>query len=412
MNAMTVSNEYGHVDDEGNVFLNSAEGPVKLGQYTIGDANAALAFFTKRFDDLVAEIELTTARLTDGKASVESIKALMDRIAKTVESPNLLGNLSLLTEHSEKLAVLLEEQKVKAAEAKAQAKAAAISAREELVSAAEALQNSTAWKVTGETYKELLDKWKSVPNVDRGLEQELWKRFSSARSVFDKARRTHFAALDAARTEASASKKAIIEAAKELAESTDWAATTTAFKKLMDDWKGLARAGKSDEEKLWKEFKAAQDKFFTSRNSANDARDGELSKNLIAKQELATQAEALLPITDLEAAKVALRDIASKWEAIGHVPRNDKERIERRLKKVEDEVRNMQEEIWRRSKPEVIDRANSLVASFEASIAKLEVALATAQKSGDAAATDKVKAQLEQATALLNAARSGASQLG
>jgi len=412
MNAMTVSNEYGHVDEDGNVFLNSAEGPVKLGQYTIGDADAALAFFTKRFDDLVAEVELTIARLTDGKASVESVKALMDRIAKTIESPNLLGNLSVLTDHTVKLTELLEEQKKKAAEAKAQAKAAASAAREALVAEAEALSNSTAWKITGEKYKELLDKWKSLPNVDRGVEQELWKRFSSARSVFDKARRTHFAALDAARTEASGAKRALIEKAAELAESTEWAATTTAFKKLMDDWKSLARAGKSEEEKLWSEFKAAQDKFFTTRNSANDARDEELTKNLVAKQELAVQAEALLPIKDLEAAKVALRDIASKWESIGHVPRNDKERIERRLKKVEDEVRSMQEEIWRRSKPEVIDRANILVTSFEASITKLEKLLANAEKSGDSAAVTKLQGQIEQAQALLDAARSGASQLG
>lgn len=409
---MTVSNEYGHVDEDGNVFLNSADGPVKIAQYTIGDSAQGLAFFTKRFDDLVAEIELTVARLTDGKASVDSVKALMDRIAKTVESPNLLGNLSVLTEHSTKLTVLLEEQKKKVAQAKAEAKAAAVAKREELVAAAEALSNSTAWKVTGEKYKELLDEWKSVANVDRGIEQELWKRFSSARSVFDKARRTHFAALDAARTEASSAKQAIIDKAKELSESTEWAATTTALKKLMDDWKGLARAGKAEEEKLWSEFKAAQDKFFTTRNSANEARDEELGKNLVAKQELAVQAEALLPITDLEAAKVALRDIAAKWESIGHVPRNDKERIERRLKKVEDEVRKMQEEIWRRSKPEVIDRANTLVASFEASIAKLEASLVTAEKSGDKAASAKLKEQIEQAKALLDAARSGASQLG
>lgn len=409
---MTVSNEYGHVDEDGNVFLNSAEGPVKIAQYTVGDAAQGLAFFTKRFEDLVAEIELTVTRLTDGKASVESVKALMDRIAKTVESPNLLGNLKSLTDHNDKLATLLEEQKQKVAEAKAQAKAAAIAKREELVAVAESLANSTAWKATGEKYKELLDQWKSVPNADRGIEQELWKRFSSARSVFDKARRTHFAALDAARTEASDAKRMIITKAVELSESTEWAATTTAFKKLMDDWKGLARAGKADEEKLWKEFKAAQDKFFTTRNSVNDARDEELGKNLVAKQALAEQAEALLPITDLEAAKAALKEIASKWEAIGHVPRNDKERIERRLKKVEDEVRNMQEEIWRRSKPEVIDRANTLVTSFEASLAKLETSLANAQKAGDQSTVAKVTEQISQTKALLDAARSGASQLG
>lgn len=409
---MTETNEYGHVDELGNVFLNSPEGPVKLGQYTVGDAKEALAFFAKRFDDLVAEIILTVSRLAEAKAPVESVQALIERIGKAIESPNMLGDIPSLNVYKDELSNLVEDQKKAIAERKAAAKVAALAKREELVAAAESLANSNSWKVTGEKFKEMLDEWKNVANVDRGKEQELWKRFSAARSVFDKARRNHFAALDATRSEAIAAKKALIAKAAELSESTEWAATTTAFKKLMDDWKGLARAGKSDEEKLWKEFKSVQDKFFTNRNTVNEARDEEFGKNLTLKQELAAAAEALLPIIDLDAVKGSLREISEKWEKIGHVPRNDKEKIERRLKSVEDAVRRAQEEIWHRSKPEVIERANGFISSFEASVAKLEKSIADAKTAKKAADIKKLEAQLAQTQALLDAARSGASKLG
>jgi acetolactate synthase small subunit len=72
----------------------------------------------------------------------------------------------------------------------------------------------------------------------------------------------------------------------------------------------------------------------------------------------------------------------------------------------------VQEEQWHRSKPEVVDRANSLVTSFEASIAKLEkqkTAAAAAGKTGD---VSKLEAQIAQAQGLLEAARSGAATLG
>jgi len=409
---MTTTNEFGYVDDEGNVFLTSPAGPTKVGQYAAGEPNDGLAFFTKRYHDLISEIELATARLKDGKGNIESVTALVDRIEKAIESPNLLGDFDKIRAGKDTLLASVEEYKAAASAKKAEAKAAALAKREEIVALGESLANSNAWKVTGEKYKELLDQWQKLPNADRAKEQELWKRFSHARSAFDKARRAYFTTLDATRTEAVSAKKSLIKKAEELAESTEWASATTSFKKLMDDWKVTARAAKGQEEKLWGEFKAAQDKFFASRNAANTARDEEFGKNLEVKLELLKKAEALLPISNVEAAKAALRDIQEAWEKAGHVPRNDKEKVERRLKAVEDAIRSVQDEQWHRTKPEVVDRANSLVSSFEASIAKLEKQKDAAQASGKANDVTKLEAQIAQAQGLLDAARSGAATLG
>ncbi len=405
------SNEYGRADEQGNVFLKTSQGEVKVGQYAAGDPAEGLAFFTKRFVDLKTEAELALKRLTDGKGSFDAINALVEKLKATIAAPNALGPIHELEEIAGKLGVALEEQKVVATARKAQLKEAALKRREEIAELAQSLANSNAWKSTSEQFKNMLDEWKKLSSYDRAKEQELWKKFSAARSSFDKARRAHFANLDKVRGEANEAKNAIIKKATSLSESQEWAATTTAFKKLMDDWKKLPRAAKNEEEKLWKKFKEAQDKFFDARNAANSERDESLKGNLVVKEELAKLAEAILPVKNVETAKAALRDIQEKWEKAGHVPRADRDKIERRLKKVEDEVRKHVEEIWRKSKPEVIERANSLVSSFENSLAKLEKQISDALAKGDDRKATDLKKQQAQTQALLDAAKSNQSDL-
>ena len=162
---MTTTNEFGYVDDEGNVFLNAPSGPTKIGQYAAGEPNEGLEFFTKRYHDLISEIELAAARLKDGKGNVESITALIERIDKAIENPNLLGDFDKIRAGKDSLLAGFEDHKAAASAKKAEVKAAALAKREEIVALAESLANSTAWKVTGEKYKELLDQWKKLPNL-------------------------------------------------------------------------------------------------------------------------------------------------------------------------------------------------------------------------------------------------------
>lgn len=408
---MSTTNEYGNVDEAGNVFLNTEQGPVKVGQYTVGEPHEGLAFFTKRFDDLTSEIGIALTRLREGKGNAESVKSLIDRIEATLATPNMLGNLDTLRGFKSELETAFAERKEEMAAKKAEIKAAALARREEITVLAESLANSNQWKATGEKFKELLDEWKKIPNADRAKEQELWKRFSHARSAFDKARRTHFANLDQVRTEATAAKQAIISKATELAESADWNATANSFKKLMSDWKTLPRTAKSAEDKLWAEFKTLQDKFFDAKNAAQAVADEALGGNLKVKQELLERAEALLPIKNLDEAKQAMRGIQEAWEKAGHVPRVEKEKIERRLKAVEDAIRKTAEEQWNRSKPEVKDRANSLIASFEAALAKIEKEIEQARNAGKDKDVERLSASRELTAGLLAAAQEGAKDL-
>ncbi|MEI7777946.1 MAG: DUF349 domain-containing protein [Actinomycetes bacterium] len=401
----------GRVDAEGVVFVRLPSGTEhRVGQWAAGEPAAGLAFFQRRFDDLAAEVELAIRRLADGKSNADSAHQTSAKVRAALVEPSCVGDIAALLLRLDALDDLVRTQRVAATEAKKAAKAAAVAERVAIVDEAERLSTSTQWKSTGERYKELLTDWQAKPHGERNTEQELWKRFSNARSAFDKARRTHFATVDIVRAEAKLAKTSLLKRAEELSESTDWTSTATAFRDLMAEWKIAPRGNRVEEDRYWATFRDAQEKFFAARSAALDVRDADLKGNLATKEALATEAEALLPVKDAEASKAALRRIQERWEKAGHVPRNDKERIDARLRRVEEAVRNSEQDRWRRSNPEAGARARSTVELFLGSVLKLEKALAAAQASNDSKSIDQAQADLAAQRGLLAAAEAAAEE--
>lgn len=406
--------DHGRVAEDGTVYVRLPDGgEVAVGQWAAGDPAAGLAFFEHRYEGLRAEAELLLQRLRAGKGSPESVAAVSTKLRATVQKPNVVGDLPALAVLADELERAGEARKEAAAEAREAARERTLAERTALIEEAESLATSTQWKATGDRFRDLQAAWSALPRGDRATrdaEQELWKRFSAARSAFDKARRAHFTALDASRKEATAAKEAIIARAEALATSTDWAETARAYRDLMDEWKAAPRAGRAEEDKLWARFRAAQDTFFASRSSAQNERDDDQRANAQAKEALAAEAEALLPITDLDAARSALRSIAERWTAIGHVPRGDRDRIEGRLRRVEDAVRRFEEDQWRRTDPAKRALAASTVETFRASLAKLEAEAEAAQASGNRAKAADLASRAAQTRSLLAAAENSLAE--
>ncbi len=95
----------------------------------------------------------------------------------------------------------------------------------------------------------------------KDVEAALWHRFSIARNSFDKARRTHFAALDSAHEQAKTTKERLVAEAERMAGSRDWMATAGAFKRLMDDWRAAGRAGRAEDDALWQRLPAQSERY-------------------------------------------------------------------------------------------------------------------------------------------------------
>ena len=69
----------------------------------------------------------------------------------------------------------------------------------------------------------------------------------------------------------------------------------------MREWKAAGPAPRDVDDGLWQRFRGAQDTFFGARDAANAELDQEFAANAEVKEALLVEAEALLPVTDLEA---------------------------------------------------------------------------------------------------------------
>ncbi|MBN9327614.1 MAG: DUF349 domain-containing protein, partial [Cellulomonas sp.] len=331
------------------------------------------------------------------------------KLTEELAAPAAVGDLVGLRERLDALRAVAAERRAAAEAERAAAREAAAAARTTLVEQAEKIAETDPsriqWRPAGEQLRELLDQWKeaqrSGPRLDRATEEALWKRFSHARTTFDRERRHFFAELESRNAAAKGAKEALVAEAERLSASTEWGPTAGAFRDLMTQWKAAGRASRPVDDALWARFRAAQDAFFAARDAANQATDTEYQANLVVKEALLAEAEALLPVRNLGAAKAALRSVQERWEAAGKVPRGDVQRVEGRLRAVEQAVREADDAQWRRTNPETRARAEGAAAQLEQAIAGLEADLARARAKGDARAMAEAQAALDARRAWL-----------
>jgi len=371
---------FGRIDEEGTVYVKTAAGERVVGSWQAGTPEEGLAHFARRFMDLVTEVDLLETRLNSGAADANHTLSRVRRLRGELDTAHVVGDLDGLAARLDKLAGLAEEKATAARAARDAARADAIARKTALVEEAEKIAaESTGWKSAGDRLKEILDEWKTIHGVDKKIDGELWKRYAAARDSFTRRRGAHFATLDAGRKQAQARKEELVAEAEGLAESTEWNATANRLKELMAEWKAAPRASKEAEQKLWDRFRAAQDTFFSRRSEVFSARDAELKGNLDRRHELLAVAEALDVDADPRAAQAKLREIQAQWHEVGRVPRDVSTGLDRRLRAVEDRVKQAMESAWRRTAPE----ASPLLAQVREQVAEAEQRLARAQAAGD-----------------------------
>jgi hypothetical protein len=386
---------FGRVDADGTVVLIAPAGEIVVGQWAAGEPAAGLAFFGRKYDDLVVEIDLIEKRLADHRAPVEQAETVLARVREALAAPSFVGDVAGLEARCDRLDLAVAAAKDAARLRKAEQREAALVARRALAEEAESLRDSTSWRTTTERFAAIVDEWKALPRGDRGSEQEMWHRISSARTAFDKRRRTHFADVDAERKVAVSRKRELIAIAETLATSTDWSRTAKQLRDLLTEWKDAPRGSRADEDRLWKRFKAAQDAFYAARSASEEAEEDGLRANVPAKEALADEAERLLPITDLKAVKASLRSIQDRWDKVGDLPRSDRDRVEGRLKRVEEAIRKAESDNWSASTGGLATNA------FTEALGRLQEKRDAALARGDAATAAKIDAQMASTRALM-----------
>jgi hypothetical protein len=391
----TANDPWGRVDADGTVYVRTVEGERVIGSWAAGSPEEALEFFRRKFQALETEVALIEQRIAATEIAPAQAQSTVQRLLRSVAEANALGDLDGLRTRLEALTTAVDQRREEVKAAREHARSEAREIKERIVDEAEHIAaEATHWKASGERMAELLEEWKAAPHADRAVEAVLWKRLSAARNSFTKRRKAYFASLEAERESVRARKEKLVVEAETLADSTDWGPTTSAYRELMRQWKEAGRAGREAEAELWKRFRDAQDKFFAARTEVFAAKETELRSHAAVKEQLLAEAQTLLPVTDVRAARTALRGIQERWEHAGPVPRDTREQLEAGLRRVEDAVRKAEENQWRRSNPEALARAEGTVSQLRAAITSLEAQLARARERGDQAGVRKASEAL------------------
>ncbi len=382
--------QWGRVDEEGTVYVRTADGERAVGSWQAGEPVAGLAHYARRFDDLATEVTLLEARLKAHTGNPSEIKNKAQALAESIPTAAAVGDLDGLAARARAMVGTADSAAAESRAEKAAARAAQVARKEALAAEAEQIAaESTSWKAAGDRLKAIVEEWKTIRGIDRKTDEALWTRFAAARDAFGRRRGAHFAQLDTQRGEARAAKQELIKEAQRLATSTEWGPTSAAMRALMDRWKAVPRIGREGDDDLWKQFRAAQDVFFTARTESDKARTGEEVANQKLKEELLAEAERLDPAKDLRGAQNGLRKIQERYDAVGHVPRGVMRQLEDRMQAVEQKVRGAADAGRPRAAAE-----NPMVTSMRAAVTKAEEQLAKAEAAGDQRRISEAQANL------------------
>jgi hypothetical protein len=383
---------FGRIDADGTVYVKTSSGERAVGSWQAGPTEEGLAHFARKYADLVVEVDLIAARLNSDSADVEQAASQLRKLREGLDSAAVVGDVDALGSRLDELSKHAQERVEEFKAAKDAERAEAVTAKETLVAEAEELaKRDSHWKASGQRFSEMVEEWKSIHGVDRKTDQKLWRKFSAARDTFTRRRGAYFSQLDAERKVIAAKKDELIAEAEALSTSTDWGPTADRLKSLMAEWKDAGRLAPDAEQKAWKRFRAAQDVFFNARSEVFSARDAELEQHQQAKEELLKRAEAIDIEADPKAAQEALREIQASWHDIGPVPRKNQQRLQRRLRSVEDKLREALDTAWRKVPVE----ENPLLLQMKQQVAEAEEKLERAKADGDARRIKKAEEELE-----------------
>ncbi|WP_396027432.1 DUF349 domain-containing protein [Actinomycetospora sp. TBRC 11914] len=370
---------WGRVDADGTVWTVAPEGDRAVGSWQAGDAAEGLAHYARRFDDLRTEADLLVRRLHSGRGDAAGVLRSATVLRERLDVAAVVGDLPGLVLRLDAVITTAEQAGRAEKSAKATAREQAVARKEALIGEAETLaEETTRWKHAGDRFSAMLEEWKTIRGIDRKTDDALWKRFAKARETFTRRRGAHFAELDRARASAKARKEELVVEAESLQDSDDWGPTAGRYKELMTEWKAAGRTSKDADDALWARFRGAQDHFFSRRSATFDARDAEFADNAKAKESLLAEAGSI-DLSDVDAARAALRSVQERWDQIGKVPRERVREFAGRLKEVEDRVRAAVDRRWSRTDPE----REARVGQFRERVEQFEAQAAKARAAGD-----------------------------
>ena len=182
------------------------------------------------------------------------------------------------------------------------------------------------WEKRSKEIIDIQNEWKTIGFAPQKMNVKIFERFRAACDDFFGRKAEYFKALKVTFSENIEKKKALVEKAQALADSTDWKATSDKLIALQKEWKTVGMVPKKIGDQLWQEFLGACNKFFESRNAAGAGQRNEEHANLEKKKGIIEQLKALAE-NAAEATKEKVQALTEEYNKVGHVPYKEKDKL-------------------------------------------------------------------------------------
>ena len=192
--------------------------------------------------------------------------------------------------------------------------------------AAEENKGSADWE---RHTKEIIDvqaEWKTIGFAPQKMNVKIFERFRAACDDFFGRKAQYFRSLKDTFKENAEKKRALIEKAKALQDSTDWRSTSDKLVALQKEWKTIGMVPKKLGDQLWEEFLGACNKFFEARNAAGAGQRGEEYANLEKKRSVVEQLKAVAEEAG-DNLQEKVQKLVEEYQKIGHVPYKEKDKL-------------------------------------------------------------------------------------
>lgn len=182
------------------------------------------------------------------------------------------------------------------------------------------------WEKRSKEIIDIQNEWKTIGFAPQKMNVKIFERFRAACDDFFGRKAEYFKALKVTFSENIEKKKALVEKAQALSDSTDWKATSDKLIALQKEWKTVGMVPKKIGDQLWQEFLGACNKFFEARNAAGAGQRNEEHANLEKKKGIIEQLKALAE-NAAEATKEKVQALTEEYNKVGHVPYKEKDKL-------------------------------------------------------------------------------------
>ena len=190
-----------------------------------------------------------------------------------------------------------------------------------------ALNSMKLWDDKSKEVIGLQAEWKTIGFVPRKFNNQIFEEFRALCDEFFEKKSDFFKSIKEEMDVNLEKKKALVEKAKSLKDSTDWRKTTDEMISIQKEWKTIGPVSRKFSDIIWKEFVTACDYFFDQKKKHTSSHKEEEEANLKAKKELIEKLKELDQSLETSEAITQVRELVEQWHNIGHVPFKEKDKI-------------------------------------------------------------------------------------